>query len=223
MEALRRSVERAGRRGHAAAASQPAAPRAGRLARDVPRFVAPQLATLVDARAERRDWVFEIKYDGYRLEAVIAAVRCRCTLAAATTGRARFPELADAVRPVEVKTAVLDGEVVALDPSGRSAFSLLQQSLDAGAPQDLTYFVFDLLHLDGEDLRSLPLPERRKRLERVLPRAARARQRPDPPGPAPRGRRRRACCVPRASSASKGIIGKRNDAPYTSGRAARAG
>ncbi|MGH7524094.1 MAG: DNA ligase D [Gemmatimonadales bacterium] len=183
----------------------------------MPEFVVPQLATLVDAAPTDPAWVFEIKYDGYRLEALIDRGTVRLLTRRGNDWTNRFATLALRLAKLPVKSATLDGEVVALDPSGKSTFSLLQQSIDAARSQDLVYFVFDLLSLDGEDLRSLPLAERRRRLERLL-RTARATgrglvrlgQRLDGAGPV---LLRAACRL-----GLEGIIGKRNDAPYVSTR-----
>jgi bifunctional non-homologous end joining protein LigD len=183
------------------------------------KFVPPQLATLVDAAPVGPEWVFEIKYDGYRLEALVEGGQARLLTRRGNDWTNRFPDVAERLARLPVKSATLDGEVVALDPSGRSLFSLLQQSLDARHPQDLTYFAFDLLQLDGKDLRSLPLGARRKELERLL-RQARATTR----GPIRLGQRltgagpellRAACRL-----GLEGIIAKRADARYSSTRAA---
>lgn len=183
----------------------------------MPEFVAPQLATLVDAAPNDAAWVFEIKYDGYRLEALIDRGKVRLLTRRGNDWTSRFPALALRLARLPVKSAALDGEVVALDGSGKSAFSLLQQSLDAERSQDLVYFAFDLLHLDGEDLRSFPLAERRQRLERLLRRAratdrgaVRLGQRLEGAGPV---LLRAACRL-----GLEGIIAKRNDAPYVSTR-----
>ncbi len=183
------------------------------------KFIPPQLATLVDSAPAGPEWVFEIKYDGYRLEAQVEAGRVRLLTRRGNDWTAKFPDLATRLARLPVKSAILDGEVVALDPSGRSLFSLLQQSLDARRPQDLTFFAFDLLRLDGKDLRSLPLTERHRRLKQLL-RAARATVK----GPVRLGQRltgdgaellRAACGL-----GLEGIIAKRIDAPYSSTRGA---
>lgn len=181
------------------------------------KFIPPQLATLVDSAPTGPEWVFEIKYDGYRLEALIEAGRVRLFTRRGNDWTARFPDLGKQLARLPVKSATLDGEVVALDASGRSLFSLLQQSLDARRPQDLTFFAFDLLQLDGKDLRSLPLTERHRALTQLL-RTARATTK----GPVRLGQRltgdgrellRAACQL-----GLEGIIAKRIDAPYSSTR-----
>lgn len=181
------------------------------------KFIPPQLATLVDSAPAGPEWVFEIKYDGYRLEAQVDAGRVRLLTRRGNDWTTKFPDLARRLAGFPVKSAILDGEVVALDPSGRSLFSLLQQSLDARRPQDLTFFAFDLLQLDGTDLRSLPLTERHRRLTQLL-RAARATTK----GSVRLGQRlvgdgsellRAACGL-----GLEGIIAKRSDAQYSSTR-----
>jgi len=181
------------------------------------KFIPPQLATLVDSAPAGPEWVFEIKYDGYRLEVLLEGGQVRLLTRRGNDWTTKFPELATRLSALPAKSAILDGEVVALDPSGRSLFSLLQQSLDARRAQDLTFFAFDLLQLDGQDLRSLPLAERHHRLTQLL-RAGRATVK----GPVRLGQRltgdgsellRAACGL-----GLEGIIAKRIDAPYSSTR-----
>ncbi|HEY3933979.1 MAG TPA: non-homologous end-joining DNA ligase [Gemmatimonadales bacterium] len=182
-----------------------------------PRFVPPELATLVDAAPTGNDWVFEIKYDGYRLEAIVHTGRVQLLTRRGNDWTSRFPRLAEALGRLGIGVATLDGEVVVLDRSGRSRFALLQQSLDAAHDQDLTFFVFDLLNLDGVDLRPLPLGERRAKLERLF-----RQKKISARGPVRLGQRldgdgktllRAACKL-----GLEGIIAKRLEAPYTSRR-----
>jgi bifunctional non-homologous end joining protein LigD len=180
-------------------------------------FVAPQLATLVTAAPTGPEWSFEIKYDGYRLEALIDAGRVRLLTRRGKDWTAKFPGIARRLSRCNIPSAILDGEVVVLDARGASQFSLLQQSLDGSRDDQLVYFVFDLLHLDGQSLRSNPQRERHGQLERLLRRAraidrgaVRLTQRLDGTGPA----LIRAAC----EQGLEGIIGKRNDASYQSQR-----
>ena len=182
-------------------------------------FIPPQLATLVDSAPVGSEWVFEIKYDGYRLEALVEAGRVRLFTRRGNDWTSRFPDLAQRLARLPVKSATLDGEVVALDPSGRSLFSLLQQSLDGRRAHDLTFFAFDILQLDGTDLRSVPLTERHRQLTQLL-RKARATTK----GSVRLGQRligdgaellRAACRL-----GLEGLIAKRTDAPYSSTRGA---
>ena len=135
-----------------------------------PRLYAPMLATLVEKVPTGSDWLYEVKWDGYR---ALAYVR---TGAAVLRSRRqndlteRFPTIARAVpKAVRTPSCVLDGEVCALDDDGRASFSAMQTG-DAAA---LVYYVFDLLEVDGRPLLDRPLRERRERLEELLDPAVR--------------------------------------------------
>jgi bifunctional non-homologous end joining protein LigD len=128
----------------------------------------PTLATPVEDVPRGAGWVFEVKWDGYRAIATVDEGDARLTSRNGNDLTARFAQVARQVaRAVKTPSCVLDGEVCALDDSGRSSFSAMQQGR-AGTP--LVYYVFDLLEVDGEPLVDLPLVERRKRLERLLDR-----------------------------------------------------
>ncbi len=183
------------------------------------RFVAPQLATLVGRAPTEPGWVWEIKYDGYRLEALIDHGRVRLCTRNNKDWTERFAGIAARLARLKVSSAVLDGEVVALDARGVSHFSMLQQSLDGTHAERLVYFVFDLLELDGTSLQSEPLSQRFEQLHRVLRRAratdrgaVRLAQRLNGTGPV----LIRAAC----KAGLEGIIGKRSDATYQRGRGA---
>ena len=133
----------------------------------LPAFVPPQLATLSDVPPEGADWVHEIKYDGYRAIAAVAGDRCRIYTRSGQDWTEKFASIAAALPSLDVGSALLDGEIVALDAEGRSRFQLLQAGLkDASAP--LTYYVFDILELDGTDLRGEPLKRRKAILKKLL-------------------------------------------------------
>jgi bifunctional non-homologous end joining protein LigD len=136
----------------------------------MPKFVAPQLATLTKAPPAGERWVHEIKLDGYRIQIRIDGKRQTVELLTRTgldwTHRMKF--LADASLKLPVESALIDGEVVVLSPDGTSSFSELQAAFQEGAKNTLTYFAFDLLHLDGHNLRSLPLTQRKQLLHEVL-------------------------------------------------------
>jgi len=155
----------------------------------VPDFVAPMLATLAEGAFDDADWLFEIKWDGYRVEAVIRDKRVRLWTRNRVDAATYFPDLAGPPDWIVAREAVVDGEVVALDGDGRPDFSLLQdrtglRGLEAASgrrPPDgprpsaderraipLAYMVFDLLHLDGSSLLDVPLEERKRLLQRVL-------------------------------------------------------
>lgn len=133
----------------------------------LPQFIAPQLATLASEPPQGADWLHEIKYDGYRAIAAVSSDRCRIYTRSGQDWTDKFAPVADALRQLKIKSAVLDGEIVVLDEHGRSSFQLLQRSLKDGSGP-LTYFVFDILELDGRDLRDEPLKRRKEILRKVL-------------------------------------------------------
>jgi len=132
-----------------------------------PRFVAPELATLEQAPPAGDGWLHEIKYDGYRIIALIEKGEARLITRNEKDWTARYRPVAKALARLKVETAVVDGELVALDAKGRSDFGLLGRYAETGKGQ-LYYYVFDLLHLDGEDWRGRPLSERKAKLERLM-------------------------------------------------------
>ena len=179
----------------------------------LPAWIAPQLATLVSEPPEGPDWVHEIKLDGYRILARIERGRGRLLTRNRQDWTGRFPAVAEAVAALPVKEALLDGEVVALDAAGVSSFQALQQAGTRPAGRSLVYVVFDLLFLDGRDLRPEPLLTRKSHLARLL-RGRRGHLRYSEHFDAP-GREvyERACRM-----ALEGIVSKRKQAPYASGR-----
>jgi bifunctional non-homologous end joining protein LigD len=134
----------------------------------------PQLATLADAPPKGPGWVHEIKLDGYRIGALVTAPGKVCLQSRRELDwTMQFPEIAEAVRRLQVTDALLDGEAAVVGPDGRTSFQSLQNSFERGrgAPRrDVTYFAFDLLWLNGRDLRSLPLTQRKGLLDEIIPR-----------------------------------------------------
>jgi bifunctional non-homologous end joining protein LigD len=133
----------------------------------LPRFVAPQLATLVASPPKGDEWLHEIKYDGYRAIAALGGGRVRIYTRSGQDWTEKFAGVAHALQKLPVQNALLDGEIVALDKQGRSRFGLLQQGLKGGETP-LTYYAFDLLELNGRDLRKEPLIRRKEILEKLL-------------------------------------------------------
>ena len=180
-------------------------------------FIPPQLATLVDAPPLGEEWLHEVKFDGYRMECIKEADRVRLLSRRGNDWTARFPDIVAAVRRLKPRRIILDGEAVALLEDGRSSFQALQQVLHTDPPGATVYYAFDLLRLEAEDLRGLPLEERKARLARLL-------------GPS----RRRGTGALRYSEHTtgkveaalaracreglEGLIVKRRDLPYQSGR-----
>ena len=141
--------------------------------RDSPRgkvdFIEPMKARLVRELPRGRDWLYEIKFDGIRAIAVKDKDRVRLYSRLHNDLTARFPEVARAVQGLRCERAVVDGEIVALDPQGRSSFQLLQSSHMPGQRPPIRYYVFDLLNMEGADLKSLPLTRRKELLEQLVP------------------------------------------------------
>ncbi len=131
-------------------------------------FIPPMKATLLSKPPGHGDWMYELKFDGYRALALKSGGEIRLLSSNEKDLSARFPEIAEAVGSVAAKSAVLDGEIVALDEEGRSLFQLLQALEIGEARPPLAYYVFDLLHLDGADLLATPLEKRRSKLSALL-------------------------------------------------------
>jgi bifunctional non-homologous end joining protein LigD len=130
------------------------------------RLVRPMLATLVDAPFDRAGWIFEIKWDGYRAIAEVDRGFVRLYSRNHTSFESKFAPVVKGLAGLK-RRAVLDGEVVAVDSAGRSRFQLLQNYQKTGQG-DLVYVVFDLLELDGRDLRGRPLAERKEQLRKLV-------------------------------------------------------
>jgi bifunctional non-homologous end joining protein LigD len=137
----------------------------------LPQFLPPELATLIEEPPEGEGWLHEIKYDGYRIIAAVAGDQVRLYTRHGKDWTERFRPLVEPLQKLRFKSALLDGEVVVMDESGRTDFGALQRAMEEGN-KNLTYVVFDLLQLDGEDLRPLPLRERKALLEKLLGNAA---------------------------------------------------
>lgn len=133
----------------------------------LPRFAAPALATLADAVPTSGNWLFEVKLDGYRAIAAASGDTVRVFTRNGHDWSDRFVPLTEAMAALDLDGALLDGEIVAVDPEGKSDFGLLQQAIK-GRHVELSYFVFDLLREGGRDLRGLPLTERKARLRKLL-------------------------------------------------------
>ena len=181
----------------------------------MPDFVKPCLAIAVTAPPAGANFVHEIKFDGYRLQPVLNEGRVVIRTRRGLDWSARFPAIADAVAALPVKSAIFDGEAVVEDRGGISDFAKLQDALKSGREDSIVFYVFDLLYLDGYDLRAAPLADRKSALETILISA-----------PANGVLRysahfetsgetllRKLCAL-----GAEGIVSKRIDKPYQSGR-----
>src|ERR1700734_779038 len=141
-----------------------------------PGFVAPQLAQQTTAVPAGADWVHELKLDGYRIQIQIHPNEqnkekqrtVRLLTRKGLDWTARMPDIARAASSLNLTSAILDGEAVALDERGVSNFADLQAAFHEGRQHYITYFAFDLLHLDGHNLRGLSLVDRKRILEDLL-------------------------------------------------------
>ncbi len=173
-------------------------------------------ATLAAAPPTSGDWLYELKFDGFRALALKNGHDVRLMSSNGKDFTARFQEIADGVAELPGASAILDGEIVALDDEGRSRFELLQ-AIDTSAERPpLAFYVFDLLQHDGADLREKPLRERRAALQKLLRKAAdpvrySAEIKGDPTELLAEVSRR----------GLEGIVGKEADSAYESGRRSR--
>lgn len=180
-----------------------------------PDFVAPQLCQSVDRPPPGGGWAHEIKFDGYRMQLRVAGGAATLKTRKGLDWSERFSEIvADGAR---LPDGLYDGEVVALDEAGSPDFAGLQAALSSGKTADLIFFVFDALFAGGEDLRDQPLSARKARLKAVLeaaPKAAQQRLRyVDHFVTAGQAVLDSACRLD-----LEGIVSKKLDAPYRSGR-----
>jgi bifunctional non-homologous end joining protein LigD len=138
----------------------------------MPGFLSPELASSIDQPPEGDEWLHELKLDGYRIQIHIdekaGKRRARLFTRRGLDWTHRMRDLAETAAELPVRAAILDGEVVVLNEKGGSSFADLQAAFDEGAAHPLTYFAFDLLHLDGHNVRNLPLERRKTILEGLI-------------------------------------------------------
>ena len=220
-----------------APASEPDPDLSAAQAAQMPDFVPPMLATLTDGAFDDPDWLFEVKWDGYRVEAVVRGGQVRLWTRNRTDAATYFPELAGPADWIGAREAIVDGEVVALDADGRPDFSLLQDrtgqrglevatgrrgadsrrpSLVARAAIPIVYMVFDLLHLAGRSLLDVPLEERKRTLQRILRPHPLVRFATHVVGDGA------AFAMAAAEQGLEGVVAKRRDSRYDPGRRSRA-
>src|SRR5271157_6208097 len=133
----------------------------------VPDFLEPMKAKLVGS-GPAGDRMYEVKFDGFRAQALRGGAETRILSRNAKDLGKEFPEVRDSIAALDVQDAIIDGEIVALDEKGRSSFQLLQ-GLDMGQERPpIVFYAFDLLRLNGKDLRNLPIEERKAKPEELL-------------------------------------------------------
>ncbi|NKQ85185.1 non-homologous end-joining DNA ligase [Rhizobium ruizarguesonis] len=184
----------------------------------MPDRIEPCLALLKARPPKGDDWVYEIKWDGYRLSVHVEPTGIRILTRGGYDWTDRFPAIKLAAMWLPVGTAILDGEAVVLDEQGRSDFGLLQQSLGGRggkkSSSDAIFMAFDLLYFDGHDLRKSELDLRRHLLEDLVPAGEQGDIRLSEEIEADGDQLLASAC----DHGLEGIIAKRRDAPYRSGR-----
>jgi bifunctional non-homologous end joining protein LigD len=164
-----REAAPATRKPRAAAAPAPDPSKiAGARPASLPKFVPPELATLVDRAPSGEEWLHEMKYDGYRILARIDHGRVTLASRNARDWTAKFPAVTEAAARLPVERAILDGEVAVLLPKGTTSFQALQNFLSGAHSDQLVYMVFDLPHLNGRDLTGTRLEDRKRALAAIL-------------------------------------------------------
>ncbi|TPJ46113.1 DNA ligase D [Mesorhizobium sp. B2-7-1] len=179
-------------------------------------FIEPQLATLEKEAPAGEDWLHEVKFDGYRMQAQIKGSEVRLLTRAGLDWTEKFDgPVTAALGKLKCRDAIIDGEIVVLADSGVSSFPLLQADLSARRADRFVYYIFDLMRLDGQDLRREPLVERKQALAELLGKqpedsALRFSDHFHEPG---KVMLQHVCRM-----GLEGVVSKRADAPYRSGR-----
>ena len=148
--------------------ARPLTGRPGVNADGLPQWIKPQLTQLVDQAPDGPDRLHEIKFDGYRMHARLDRGAVRLLTRSGLDWTHKYPPVAEAVALLNARQAYLDGELCGVFPDGITSFSMIQAASDAGNAAGLVFFIFDLLHLDGEDVSVRPLIERKTRLAALL-------------------------------------------------------
>jgi bifunctional non-homologous end joining protein LigD len=181
----------------------------------LPETLSPQLATLAKSAPTQGDWLYEIKFDGYRLMTRIAHGQAALITRGGHDWTHKMQPLADELATLGIADGWLDGEAVVLDDEGVPRFNLLQNALDSKRAGDaIVYYVFDAPFLDGQDLRQVPLHARRALLKQVIAAHAGERVRFSDDFPAEAAKVLETAC----SLHLEGVIAKRRDGFYTSAR-----
>ena len=210
---------KAGRSTGAAKGAKPAEKTTAKAAKPakvaLPEKLSPQLATLVDGPPpDPENWLFEIKFDGYRILARVDGKDIRLITRNGNDWSHKLQPLQKALASMKLPPGWYDGEIVVHNEEGRPDFGLLQNAFDANSPGEMVYFIFDAPFLNGRDLRDTPLEERRAQLEAVLDKRLNDTVRYSAAlAAAPEDMIAAAC-----SMGLEGIIGKRRDASYAARR-----
>ncbi|MDM0014956.1 DNA ligase D [Variovorax sp. J22P168] len=188
---------------------------AGAVKAPLPAKISPQLATLATGVPSAGQWVYEIKFDGYRIMTRIDGGKASLVTRGGHDWSARMPGLVRELEGMGLESAWLDGEIVVLDEHGLPSFNALQKAFDRGAGNaQIVYFVFDLPYFEGYDLRDAPLASRRQLLQALLDEKATDHVRFSAAFEADAASVLSSACRMNL----EGVIAKRADAPYASRR-----
>jgi bifunctional non-homologous end joining protein LigD len=196
--------------------AKPARGRRGKKLPSMPEFIKPELATLRSSPPEGDEWLHEIKFDGYRIQAHVSGGEVTLFTRKGLDWTHKFGEaIVGALASLDCADAVLDGEIVVLSQTGAASFSALQDALSRGKTHAMLYYAFDLLHLDGKDWRDKPLAERKAKLKEMVGELGKSPLHYSEDFSEPGQTMLEHVC----RMGLEGIISKRADAPYESGRA----
>jgi bifunctional non-homologous end joining protein LigD len=180
----------------------------------LPAKLSPQLATLAKAPPTVGDWLYEIKFDGYRILTRIERGKARLVTRNGHDWTSKMKPLAEDLEGLGVNSAWLDGEAVVLDTDGVPNFNALQNAFDSARTGSIVYFLFDAPFFEGHDLRAVPLQARRELLRKLLADKSTERVRFSEDFPADAASVLQTACTMKL----EGVIAKRKDAPYVSAR-----
>ncbi|WP_095082010.1 RNA ligase family protein [Mesorhizobium sophorae] len=174
------------------------------------KFIPPLMPTLVEKPPEGDGWIHEVKFDGYRSQIVLEGNIVRIFTRRGLDWTSEYRDLAAAAALLEVESAIIDGEIIVLNDAGLSDFAAIRTAITR-RQQDLYFVAFDLLHLNGHDLRDIPLEDRREILAEMIPEGGRIQFSQALPGDA------KAIFHLVDPAGLEGMVSKRKDSKYRSG------
>ncbi|TPI27689.1 ATP-dependent DNA ligase [Mesorhizobium sp. B3-2-1] len=174
------------------------------------KFIEPLMPTLVEKPPEGEGWIHEVKFDGYRSQMIKDVGGVRIFTRRGLDWTAKYRDLAKAADELEVESAIIDGEIIVLDDAGLSDFGALRKAITR-RQHDLYFVAFDLLHVNGHDLRDMPLEDRREILSEMIPEGQRIQFSQALPGEAS------AIFHLIDEAGMEGMVSKRKDSKYRSG------
>ncbi|WP_436250869.1 ATP-dependent DNA ligase [Mesorhizobium amorphae] len=173
-------------------------------------FIPPLMPTLVEKPPEGDGWIHEVKFDGYRSQIIIDAEAVRIFTRRGLDWSSKYRDLIEPAKGLNVQSAIIDGEIIVLNDAGLSDFGELRKAITR-RQHDLYFVAFDLLHLNGHDLRDMPLEDRREILAEMIPEGGRIQFSQALPGDA------KAIFHLVDKAGLEGMVSKRKDSKYRSG------